>query len=227
MNATRQALSTADLHRDLDADGYAVVPAFLSAAECRAVAGGYDDDARYRSTIAMARHGYGRGEYRYFGYPLPPLIEELRATLYAALVPIANVWQARLGRTERFPATLGEMLARCHAAGQERPTALVLRYGPGDFNALHQDLYGEIAFPLQATMLLSEDFTGGEFILVEGKPRRQSVPHVVPLEHGDLVVFPNRDRPNEKGGRSTFRHGVAELRSGSRLTLGIILHDAK
>jgi hypothetical protein len=223
-------IATADLQRDLESRGYAVVPALFGAEDCRTIAAGYDDDARYRSTIVMARHGYGRGEYRYFRYPLPPLVEELRTSLYAALAPVANAWAERLGSAERYPPTLAEMLERCHAAGQARPTALVLRYGPGDYNALHQDLYGKIAFPLQATVLLSEPgsgFSGGEFTLVESKPRRQSVVHVVALARGDLVVFPNRNRPNDRGGRSTFRHGVAEVRSGSRVTLGIIMHDAE
>jgi uncharacterized protein len=213
----------------LDEHGYAVVRGWLDPARCGDLAGWYADDHRFRSTIVMARHGYGRGEYRYFRYPLPPLVTELRGALYAALAPTANAWSERLGARERFPGALPELLDRCHAAGQERPTPLLLRYGAGDYNALHQDTYGEIAFPLQGTVLLSErgDFTGGEFVLVEGKPRRQSVAHVVPLERGDLVVFPNKLRPNDRGGRSTFRHGVAELRSGNRLTLGLILHDAQ
>jgi len=177
----------------------------------------------------MARHGYGRGEYRYFRYPLPPLIAKVRSALYAALVPTANVWSERLGLDDRYPPELSEMLARAHAAGQERPTPLLLRYGAGDYNALHQDTYGEIAFPFQGTVLLNDagDFTGGEFVLVESKPRRQSVAHVITLGRGDLVVFPNRLRPNDRGGRSTFRHGVAEVRSGNRITLGLILHDAQ
>lgn len=221
-------LATGDLQRALDARGFAVVPALLAPADCRALAAGFDDDARYRSTIVMERHGYGRGTYRYFRYPLPPLVADLREQLYAALAPIADAWSERLGRAERFPPGLSEMLRRCHAAGQERPTPLLLRYGAGDYNALHQDVYGAVAFPLQATVLLSDraEFRGGEFVLVESKPRRQSVAHVVPLALGDLVVFPNRFRPNERGGRSTVRHGVAEVLSGVRLTLGIILHDA-
>jgi hypothetical protein len=221
-------LAAADLRGALDERGFAIVPALLAADECRALVHGYDDDARYRSTIVMERHGYGRGAYRYFRYPLPPIVAELRVRLYGALAPIADAWAEQLGLTERFPATLDEMLERCHAAGQERPTPLVLRYGPGDYNALHQDVYGAVAFPLQATVLLSDPagFRGGEFVLVEGKPRRQSVAHVVPLGLGDLVVFPNKLRPNARGGRSTFRHGVAEVRSGARVTLGIILHDA-
>ncbi len=217
-----------DLGATLDAQGYAVVRGWLGAAQCGELAATYGDDARFRSTIVMARHGYGRGEYRYFRYPLPPLVAELRSALYAALVPTANAWSERLGGSERYPPALPELLDRRHAAGQERPTPLLLRYGTGDFNALHQDTYGEIAFPLQGTVLLSErsDFTGGEFVLVESKPRRQSVPHVIVLERGDVIVFPNKLRPNERGGRSTFRHGVAEVRSGGRVALGLILHDA-
>ncbi len=217
-----------DLGPALDERGYAVVRGWLDAERCRELAGWYGDDVRFRSTIVMARHGYGRGEYRYFRYPLPPLVAELRGALYAALVATANAWSERLGVRDRFPGTLPALLDRCHAAGQERPTPLLLRYGAGDYNALHQDTYGDVAFPFQGTVLLSErtDFTGGEFVLVESKPRRQSVAHVVPLERGDLVVFPNKLRPNERGGRSTFRHGVSEVRSGSRVTLGLILHDA-
>jgi uncharacterized protein len=222
-------MDPAELARGLDAHGYAVVPGVLAAARCRELAAVYDDDATFRSTIVMARHGYGRGEYRYFRYPLPPAVAALRSALYAALAGTANAWSERLGQTERYPATLDELLARCHAAGQERPTPLLLRYGAGDYNALHQDTYGAIAFPFQGTVLLSDpaDFSGGEFVLVESRPRRQSVPHVVPLGRGDLVVFPNRLRPNDRGGRSMFRHGVAEIRSGNRVTLGLILHDAQ
>lgn len=217
-----------DLGSELDAQGYAVVRGWLDAPRCRELAASYDDDARFRSTIVMARHGYGRGEYRYFRSPLPALVSELRSALYAALVPTANAWTERLGKDERFPGALAELLDRCHAAGQERPTPLLLRYGAGDYNALHQDTYGQVAFPLQGTVLLNErsDFTGGEFVLVESKPRRQSIPYVVVLERGDLVVFPNQLRPNERGGRSSFRHGVAEVRSGKRVTLGLIMHDA-
>lgn len=229
MSATG-ALDAAALEAELDARGFAVVPGWFSDAACAVLNAGFDDDRRYRKTIVMEAHGYGRGTYRYFEYPLPPLVAAARAELYAALVPAANAWAGRLGVPAGFPPDLGAMLARAHAAGQERPTPLVLRYHAGDFNALHQDLYGDIAFPLQGTVLLTEpgrDFTGGEFVLVEARPRRQSVAHVVPLERGDLVVFPNAHKPNARGGRSTFRHGVSEVRSGERTTFGLILHDAR
>jgi hypothetical protein len=224
------ALAAPAFEADVAACGYAVLPGLIEPATCAALAAGYDDDASYRKTIVMERHGYGRGAYRYFRYPLPPVVTELRASLYARLVPTANAWNERLGRAERFPATLDAMLARCAAAGQTRPTPLVLRYATGDYNALHQDTYGAIAFPLQATILLSDPrggFTGGEFLLLEGRPRRQSVAHVVPLALGDAVVFANREKPNPRGGRSTFRHGVGAVRSGVRLTLGLIFHDAE
>jgi hypothetical protein len=213
----------------LDERGYAVVPKFLDAATCDELIAAYDDGPLFRSTIVMQRHGYGRGEYRYFRYPLPPLVAGLRESLYAALVPAANAWSERLGSKVRFPAALPLMLELCAEAGQARPTALLLRYHAGDYNALHQDIYGEVAFPLQATVLLSDPaaFSGGEFVLVEAKPRKQSVAHVVPLERGDCIIFPNRLRPNAEGGRSTFRHGVAEVRGGTRVTLGVILHDAQ
>jgi hypothetical protein len=220
---------SAALHADLDERGYAVLPGFLGHAQTDELAAAYDDGPLFRSTVVMERHGYGRGEYRYFRYPLPPLVQDLRESLYAALAPTANAWAERLGLKARFPAALPLMLDLCADAGQRRPTALLLRYRAGDYNALHQDIYGEVAFPFQATILLSDPaaFTGGEFLLVESLPRRQSIPHVVPLAHGDCVVFPNRLRPNASGARSIFRHGVAEVRSGTRLTLGIVLHDAQ
>jgi uncharacterized protein len=222
-------LDSAALAACLDERGYAVVPRLLDAATARELTGAYDDGPLFRSTIVMQRHGYGRGEYRYFRYPLPPLVQALRDSLYTALLPAANAWSERLGSKVRFPAALPLMLQLCADAGQERPTALLLRYRAGDYNALHQDIYGEVAFPLQATILLSEPatFTGGEFVLVEAKPRKQSVAHVVPLGLGDCIIFPNRLRPNAQGARSTFRHGVAEVRSGTRVTLGVILHDAQ
>jgi hypothetical protein len=209
--------------------GFAIVRGFVDPARCAELAAMYDDDERFRSTVVMERHAYGRGEYRYFRNPLPAPVAELRAGLYDELAPIANAWAAELGERTRYPATLTEMLERCAAHGQLRPTPLLLRYGAGDYNALHQDLYGEIAFPLQGTVLLTDAaaFSGGEFVLVEGRARRQSVAHVIALGRGDLIVFPNRYKPNPRGGRSTFRHGVAELRSGARITLGLILHDAK
>jgi hypothetical protein len=222
-------IAAAELSACLDERGYAVVPALLDAATCVELTRAYDDGPLFRSTIVMQRHGYGRGEYRYFGYPLPPLVQGMRESLYTALVPAANAWSERLGSKVRFPAALPLMLQLCADAGQVRPTALLLRYRAGDYNALHQDIYGEVAFPLQATILLSDPatFTGGEFVLVEAKPRKQSVAHVVPLGLGDCIIFPNRLRPNAEGGRSTFRHGVAEVRSGTRVTLGVILHDAQ
>jgi len=222
-------IDSADLRERLDERGYAVVPALLDAATAAELIRAYDDGPLFRSTIVMERHGYGRGEYRYFRYPLPPVVQSLREDLYAALVPVANVWSEQLGSKVRFPPALPLMLDLCADAGQQRPTALLLRYRAGDYNALHQDIYGEVAFPLQATILLSDPgaFTGGEFLLVEAKPRRQSVGHVVPLGRGDCVIFPNRLRPNAGGARSTFKHGVAEVRSGTRVTLGIILHDAQ
>jgi hypothetical protein len=222
-------LDPAALAAGLDERGYVVVPGLLDPATCAELTSAYDDGPLFRSTIVMQRHGYGRGEYRYFKYPLPPLVGEVRESLYAALVPAANAWSEQLGSKVRFPAALPLMLDLCAEAGQLRPTALLLRYHSGDYNALHQDIYGEVAFPLQATMLLSDPatFSGGEFVLVEAKPRKQSVAHVVPLALGDCIIFPNRLKPNREGGRSTFRHGVSEVRSGTRVTLGVILHDAQ
>jgi hypothetical protein len=226
--AAGRRFDAAALARELDARGFAVVPALLGAADCATLARSYDDPAPFRKTVVMERHGYGRGAYRYFAYPLPPLVAALRAELYAALAPLANDWSERLRSDVRYPPALAQLLERCAAGGQSRPTPLVLRYAAGDYNALHQDRYGPLTFPFQATVLLSDpdDFGGGEFVLVEGKPRRQSVAHVVPLARGDAVVFPNAFKPNPRGGRSTFRHGVAAVRSGTRVTLGVILHDA-
>lgn len=222
-----------NLAADLDRQGYAVIPALLDEGVCAELRTDFDDDERFRKTIVMERHGYGRGVYKYLAYPLPPRIAALRAELYARLAPIANGWAETLREPDRYPPTLDEMLARCHDAGQLRPTPLILRYRTGDHNALHQDVYGEVAFPLQATILLSqpgEDFTGGEFVLVENRPRRQSLAHVVPLRRGDAVVFPNAARPvaGARGAsRTAFRHGVGEVRSGERFTLGVIFHDAR
>jgi hypothetical protein len=233
MRDVSDALASEAIERDLDRLGYAVVPSVLDAQTCAELRGAYDRDELYRSTVDMARHGFGRGEYRYFGYPLPALIQTLRERLYAATVPIANRWMEALGARERFPASLPLMLELCAGAGQTRPTALVLRYGVGDHNALHQDTYGEVAFPFQATMLLSDpahDFRGGEFVLVEQRPRKQSLVHVVPLGFGDAVIFPNRLRPlrGPNGtSRTVFRHGVSEVTAGNRYTLGVILHDAQ
>jgi len=221
-----------DLASALDRDGYAVLPRLLDAEECHDLVALYDERERFRSRVVMARHGYGLGEYKYLAYPLPPRVAALRQQLYALAAPIANSWERLLGRAEAFPAALDDYLARCHAAGQLRPTPLILKYGPGDYNCLHQDLYGELVFPLQATVLLSrpdEDFTGGEFMLVEQRPRRQSKGEVVPLRQGDAVIFPVNHRPvvGARGYyRATMRHGVSRLHAGSRFTLGVIFHDA-
>lgn len=216
----------------LNASGCAILPALLSPAECAAMAARYAAPDGFRSRVVMARHGYGRGEYRYFAYPLPPPVATLREHLYPPLSKIANRWQATLGLATRFPATHAEFVARCHAAGQTRPTPLLLQYGPGDYNCLHQDLYGEHVFPLQVAVLLSapgRDFTGGEFVLTEQRPRMQSRPEVVPLQQGDAVVFAVNQRPVQ-GTRGVYRvvmrHGVSRLRSGHRHTLGVIFHDA-
>ena len=218
--------------RDLDAYGAAVIPGLLTPEACAAVAASYDDNARFRSTVVMSRHGFGRGEYRYFAYPLPDLVAALRESLYPPLAAIANCWNATLGETARYPDEHADYLARCHAAGQTRPTPLVLRYVEGDYNCLHQDLYGAEVFPLQAAILLSapgRDFTGGEFVLTEQRPRMQSRAEIVPLTQGDAVIFPVHHRPIV-GGRGPYRvnlrHGVSRLRSGRRHTLGVIFHDA-
>jgi len=217
----------------LDREGWAVLEGLLTPAECRSIAASYDDKDTFRSTVVMARHGFGRGEYRYFAYPLPPRIAQLRETLYPHLAPIANRWYETLKIETRFPPTHRAFLKRCREAGQTRPTPLLLRYGPGDYNCLHQDLYGEHVFPLQVAILLSDpgkDFSGGEFVLTEQRPRMQSRAAVVPLKQGDGVVFAVNQRPVQ-GSRGAYRvamrHGVSALRSGQRHTLGIIFHDAK
>lgn len=213
----------------LDTQGWAVLPGLLDAAACEETAALYDQPARFRSHVIMARHGFGRGEYRYFAYPLPNRLAALRANLYSPLAAIANRWHERMGLERRFPATHAEWLAECHAAGQTRPTPLLLRYGPGDYNCLHQDLYGDHVFPLQVAVLLSKDFAGGEFVLTEQRPRMQSRAAVVPLAQGDAVVFAVNQRPvrGTRGDyRVTMRHGVSEVRAGRRHTLGIIFHDA-
>ncbi len=226
-------LAVQQITTDLDAFGCAIIPKLLSPAQCHDVAGWYDDDAKFRSTIVMARHGFGRGEYRYFADPLPTLIQDLRETLYSALAPIANRWNERLGIAKTFPATHAEYRAENHAAGQTRPTPLLLRYRAGDYNCLHQDVYGENVFPLQVAVLLSqpgENFTGGEFVLTEQRPRMQSRAEVVPLAHGDAVVFAVRERPvaGSRGNyRVNLRHGVSRICSGERFTLGVIFQDAK
>jgi hypothetical protein len=217
----------------LDDMGYAHVKALLSTDECRAIAGWYDDGRRYRSTVVMNRHGFGEGEYKYFAYPLPRLVMTLRQQAYPHLAAVANRWAALLGEPTRFPETLDRFTAECHAAGQRRPTPLILRYEAGGYNRLHQDLYGQIAFPLQMAILLSEpgrDFEGGEFILAEQKPRMQSRAEVVPLRQGDAVLFAVNERPvkGTKGYyRARMRHGISRVRSGQRATLGIIFHDAR
>jgi hypothetical protein len=217
----------------LDAHGWARVPKLLTPDECSGIASLYDDDARFRSHVVMARHGFGRGEYKYFKHPLPGTVADLRTALYPRLVPIANRWNEAMGIAVRYPDTHADFIDRCHQAGQTRPTPLLLRYREGDFNALHQDVYGEHLFPLQAMVLLSEpgkEFTGGEFVLTEQRPRMQSRVEVVPLGLGDGVIWAVRNRPVQgtRGAyRVTMRHGVSRLRSGRRHTVGVIFHDAK
>jgi hypothetical protein len=217
----------------LDAHGWALLPQLLTAGECAGIAGLYGQDGLFRSHILMARHGFGRGEYKYFAYPLPETIAGLRTALYPRLAPIANQWMESMNIDVRYPEAHADFIARCHAAGQARPTPLLLQYGAGDFNALHQDLYGEHVFPLQVAVLLSQpgaDFTGGEFVLTEQRPRMQSRADVVPLGRGDGVVFAVHNRP-VRGTRGTYRvnlrHGVSTIRTGHRHTLGVIFHDAK
>jgi len=216
----------------LDARGCATIPGLLGADACRELAASYADARLFRKRVVMARHGFGRGEYQYFSYPLPRAVQSLRETLYARLAPIANRWHERLGLDTRFTANHAEYLARCHAAGQAHPTPLLLEYAAGDFNCLHQDLYGEHVFPLQVAVLLSRpgaDFSGGEFVLTEQRPRMQSRVEVVPLEQGDGVVFAVHHRPvaGTRGSyRVNLRHGVSRVRAGQRHTLGIIFHDA-
>jgi hypothetical protein len=216
----------------LDERGYAVLPGLLDPVACRDIAALYDDEAAFRSRIVMARHNFGRGEYKYLRYPLPSPVTALREALYSRLAPLANAWHERLRLEPRFPAALDAYLDRCHAAGQRRPTPLILKYQEGDYNCLHQDLYGELVFPVQATVLLSapgRDFAGGEFLLVEQRPRMQSKGEVVPLKQGDAVIFAVNSRPvaGTRGDyRVTMRHGVSRLHSGHRFTLGIIFHDA-
>ena len=227
-----QAIDWNGVAAALDAHGWAVLPGLLGEAECNGLAALYGGDTGFRSRVVMACHGYGRGEYRYFAYPLPPLVQQLRESLYPALAPIANRWQERMGLPVRFPPNHAAFVARCHAAGQARPTPLLLQYGAGDYNCLHQDLYGEHVFPLQAAVLLSApgaDFEGGEFVLTEQRPRMQSRAEVVPLRRGDAVVFAVNERPvrGTRGDhRVRMRHGVSTLRGGQRHTLGIIFHDA-
>ena len=226
------ALDWAAVGADLDAQGAARIERLLTRAECDALRSLYAQDERFRSRVVMARHGFGRGEYRYFRYPLPPPIAALREALYARLVPIANRWHEAMGIAVRFPAAHAEFIARCHRAGQVEPTPLLLQYGPGDYNCLHQDLYGEHVFPPQVVLLLSEpgrDFDGGELVLTEQRPRMQSRPIVLGLRQGDAAVIAVHHRPVQ-GTRGTYRvnmrHGVSRLLAGHRHTAGIIFHDA-
>ena len=218
---------------ELDLEGAAILERLLTPAECRDMAGLYADDSKFRSHVIMARHGFGKGEYKYFAYPHPGLIDGLREALYTRLVPIANRWNERMRIDERYPANHQEFLALCHQAGQRRPTPLLLKYGPGDYNCLHQDVYGDLAFPIQVAILLSkpsEDFEGGEFVLTEQRPRMQTRADVVPLRQGDAVAFAVHHRPVQ-GTRGSYRvnlrHGVSRVRCGRRYTLGVIFHDAK
>ena len=217
---------------DLDARGCAVIESLITPVQCDELAAMYPAESGFRSRVVMARHGFGQGEYKYFSYPLPDLVARLRNALYPRLAPVANRWNAAMGLKARFPEKHAQYLKRCHAAGQRRPTPLLLQYGPGDYNCLHQDLYGEHVFPLQLTILLSEpgkDFTGGEFVMTEQRPRMQSRAEVVPLGKGDAVVFAVHHRP-VRGTRGVYRvnlrHGVSRVRSGRRHTAGIIFHDA-
>ncbi len=227
-----KAIDWAQVSDDLDSQGSAVIESLISADECEALAALYPIDGLFRSRVVMARHGFGRGEYKYFSYPLPELIARLRTALYPPLAAVANRWNAAMGIDVRFPQKHAQFIKRCHAAGQRRPTPLLLQYGADDYNCLHQDLYGEHVFPLQLTILLSEpgrDFTGGEFVMTEQRPRMQSRPVVVPLRQGDAVIFAVHQRPVQgtRGAyRVNLRHGVSRVRSGHRHTAGIIFHDA-
>ena len=231
MQADIPSIGAEALAADLDAQGYAT-RMLLGTETCRALAALYDEDSRFRKRIVMEQRAYGQGEYKYFGYPLPAVVAGLRAALYPPLAEVANAWRGKMGQEAAFPADLEAYLALCHEAGQKRPTPLLLRYDPGGYNCLHQDVYGALVFPLQVTVLLSapgEDFAGGEFLLVEQRPRAQSRGIVVPLRQGEAVIFPVRDRPGigARGVRRlTMRHGVSRVHSGRRHTLGVIFHDA-
>jgi hypothetical protein len=212
----------------MDEEGFVQTPPVYTAAECRELAATFEEGS-FRSTIDMRRYRFGEGAYKYFDHPLPELIDEARHALYPPLAELANEWAQRLDQPRDHPTDLDEFLERCHAAGQQRPTPLILRYGPGGHNTLHQDIYGEVAFPLQAVTILDEDFTGGQFVLLEQRPRAQSRAHVIDLQRGGLLIFPTRHRPvlGSRGYyRANMRHGVATVRSGQRTTLGIIFHDA-
>ena len=227
------ALDWGRIGEDLTANGCAAIPQLLAAGDCASLSKRYDEEALYRSRVVMARHGFGRGEYKYFKYPLPEIVAGLRTNLYPPLAEVANRWNEAMGIDVRYPLEHAAFLRRCHKAGQTKPTALMLQYGKDDYNCLHQDLYGEHVFPLQVTVLLSapgRDFTGGEFVLTEQRPRMQSRVEVVALGRGDAVIFPVRYRPvrGTRGFyRTNLRHGVSRLRSGHRQTLGIIFHDAQ
>ena len=222
-----------EIEASLDRQGFATLPGLLEPGACERLSALYGDDGHFRSRVVMERHAFGLGEYKYLRYPLQPLIQELRQSCFPRLVPVANRWRTFLREERRFPPTLDAYLRECHAAGQTRPTPLILKYEPGGYNCLHQDLYGELVFPLQMTVLLSapgRDFAGGEFLLVEQRPRAQSKAEVVPLTQGDAVVFAVRHRPAQgKRGpyRVTLRHGVSRIHSGLRYTLGLIFHDAE
>jgi hypothetical protein len=226
------AIDWGQASRDLDAEGSAMIERFLSPADCQEIVGLYEKNDIFRSRVVMAQHGFGRGEYKYFSYPLPRLIEALRTAFYPHLVPVANRWNKAMGIDVQYPDQHASYIERCHRAGQVRPTPLMLQYGADDYNCLHQDLYGEHLFPLQLTILLSEpdkDFTGGEFVLTEQRPRMQSRPVVVPLRQGDGVLFAVNNRPvhGTRGFyRVKMRHGVSRVRWGRRHTVGIIFHDA-
>jgi hypothetical protein len=226
------AIDWAQVSTGIDGQGWAVLPKLLAAAECETVAAMYERGHGFRSQVSMGRHGFGRGQYRYFSYPLPPLLQDLRTTFYPYLAPLANRWHERTGNVVRFPEDHAAFIERCHATGQTRPTPLLLQYGPDDYNCLHQNIYGEHVFPLQLAILLSQpgvDFEGGEFVMTEQRPRMQTRPAVVPLSKGDAVVFAVNSRP-VRGAKGDYEvklcHGVSQLRSGIRHTVGVIFHDA-
>lgn len=228
-----ESLNWQNVAADLHQSGNAILKAIVAQRDCEVLASLYANDEYFRSRVVMSRHGFGRGEYKYFKYPLPDVLRGLRTTLYEKLAPIANEWNQQMGIEVRYPAKHSDFIARCHKAGQLRPTPLLLRYEAGDYNCLHQDLYGEHVFPIQVAFLLSEperDFTGGEFVLTEQRPRMQTRPEVVPLRQGDAVAFAVHHRP-VRGTRGSYRvnlrHGVSRLRSGQRYTVGVIFHDAK
>jgi uncharacterized protein len=227
-----ESLDWQSITGSLNDSGNALLKNVLTSSACEALASMYGDDGHFRSRVIMSRHGFGRGEYKYFSYPLPDILQGLRSSLYQRLAPVANFWNQQMGIETRYPTKHADFIGRCHNAGQLRPTPLLLQYGVGDYNCLHQDLYGEHVFPIQVAFLLSEperDFTGGEFVLTEQRPRMQTRPEVVPLHQGDAVAFAVHHRPVQ-GTRGTYRvnlrHGVSRLRSGQRYTAGVIFHDA-